>query len=446
MNYYFGGLAELVTHPSTLTYSFMKHWFTGANSLGKAMQLLKLPFRRINEPIITLHEDSLVTDLDAEERTMYENTVFSYAPQKNPAEEPKLKLKWSKMLFPGNYPDTFRLLIAQSLWLAKPGDIVTLTRKLLAGITTNKEFLNIAEIDEFLASEIWPPVIVIGALAEYLHQAVVKNHPDANQIWDYISREVAKRDWFFQSLADQQKVKSGEISFKEYLEKYGLRADIDYELTSPRWREIPGQIHKRILNMPTIKAPSPVQSSVPKYDQPVVSAIIELQVMRSEARRLALVYLSLLRQAIIRQTGTREIAGYTREALLTGKAIISPTIVKRALIRKTGNSDVSSGKGMGVSAGEITAVARHVRNNQQTIPRDTIGIFPNATPEFTTQFPRCAGLIFLRGGQTSHGAIVAREYHIPALIDAMAETVPDGAMVTINGMNGRWKIVTFKNH
>ncbi len=83
----------------------------------------------------------------------------------------------------------------------------------------------------------------------------------------------------------------------------------------------------------------------------------------------------------------------------------------------------------------------HITNNIENISDNIIGIFPNASPEFASQYPKCKGLIFLKGAQTSHGAIVAREFGIPALIDDTIEKILNGQEIELDGEKGTWKIL-----
>lgn len=60
-------------------------------------------------------------------------------------------------------------------------------------------------------------------------------------------------------------------------------------------------------------------------------------------------------------------------------------------------------------------------------------------PGWTPVFPLVGGLVLVYGGQLSHGAIVAREYGVPAVV-SVAEAMTrlqEGMMVTVDGSNGR---------
>jgi pyruvate,water dikinase len=53
-------------------------------------------------------------------------------------------------------------------------------------------------------------------------------------------------------------------------------------------------------------------------------------------------------------------------------------------------------------------------------------------------FPLIRGLVIERGGMLSHGAIIAREYGIPAVVGVRDATrrIGQGQVVTVNGDRG----------
>ena len=62
-------------------------------------------------------------------------------------------------------------------------------------------------------------------------------------------------------------------------------------------------------------------------------------------------------------------------------------------------------------------------------------VAPNAGPSWTPVFPLIAGLILDQGAVFQHAALVAREYHIPAVIMTREATkeIRDGQTITIDG-------------
>jgi pyruvate,water dikinase len=63
---------------------------------------------------------------------------------------------------------------------------------------------------------------------------------------------------------------------------------------------------------------------------------------------------------------------------------------------------------------------------------------PSADPAWTPLFPRLAGLVLEVGGQLSHGAVVAREYGLPAVaaIPGVTSSIHSGDEITVDGNSG----------
>jgi len=97
-------------------------------------------------------------------------------------------------------------------------------------------------------------------------------------------------------------------------------------------------------------------------------------------------------------------------------------------------------RGIGTSAGQIEGKIAVISslNNSQAIDRDTIIVVPYTDAGWSPLLARAGGLISEVGGRLSHGAIVAREYQIPAVMDIANATqvFQDGQRVRINGNTG----------
>jgi pyruvate,water dikinase len=95
--------------------------------------------------------------------------------------------------------------------------------------------------------------------------------------------------------------------------------------------------------------------------------------------------------------------------------------------------------GTGVSAGVVEGVARVVRDPRTaTIERGEILVAPSSDPGWTPLFLNAAGMVVEVGGPISHGALVAREYGLPAVVSVSGATraIETGRRVRIDGTRG----------
>ena len=97
-------------------------------------------------------------------------------------------------------------------------------------------------------------------------------------------------------------------------------------------------------------------------------------------------------------------------------------------------------QGIGASQGQAEGRVKVLRNLQDVpeIDRDTILVVPYTDSGWAPLLLRAGGLIAEAGGRLSHGAIVAREYGIPAVMDVRGATwlLQDGQRVRIDGSRG----------
>ncbi|MDX2096465.1 MAG: glycerol-3-phosphate acyltransferase [Leptolyngbyaceae cyanobacterium bins.59] len=102
-------------------------------------------------------------------------------------------------------------------------------------------------------------------------------------------------------------------------------------------------------------------------------------------------------------------------------------------------------QGIGASPGQVEGTLR-VLLTLQTIPdigAETILVVPYTDSGWAPLLARAGGLISEVGGRLSHGAIVAREYGIPAVMDIPNATqfLKDGQRVRIDGQRGLVEIL-----
>lgn len=102
-------------------------------------------------------------------------------------------------------------------------------------------------------------------------------------------------------------------------------------------------------------------------------------------------------------------------------------------------------KGIGASAGIVEGPVR-VMTHLETVEvgaNPFILVVPYTDAGWTPILARAKGLIAEVGGRLSHGAIIAREYGIPAVMDVAHATdrLHDGQWVRLNGQNGLVEVI-----
>jgi pyruvate,water dikinase len=148
---------------------------------------------------------------------------------------------------------------------------------------------------------------------------------------------------------------------------------------------------------------------------------------------------AVLAGADLRDTVAERRAGYDRElrrrriprVLLSDgtepEAVAVPTGVEGALV------------GTAASAGTVTARARVVLDPVGAyLEPGEILVAPSTDPGWTPLFLTAGGLVMEMGGPNSHGAVVAREYGIPAVVGVADATtrITTGDEVTVDGAAG----------
>jgi pyruvate,water dikinase len=96
-------------------------------------------------------------------------------------------------------------------------------------------------------------------------------------------------------------------------------------------------------------------------------------------------------------------------------------------------------EGTPASAGLVTGTARVVMDPAGArLEPGEILVAPSTDPGWTPLFLTASGLVMEMGGAMSHGAVVAREYGIPAVVGLPAATqrIATGQQITVDGSKG----------
>jgi pyruvate,water dikinase len=101
--------------------------------------------------------------------------------------------------------------------------------------------------------------------------------------------------------------------------------------------------------------------------------------------------------------------------------------------------------GVGVAAGRATGMARIIQHPREGhhLENGEVLVAPSTDPGWTPLFLRASAIVMETGGYLSHGAIVAREYGIPAVVNipGLLERVRDGQRLHVDGDAGTVTII-----
>jgi pyruvate,water dikinase len=108
--------------------------------------------------------------------------------------------------------------------------------------------------------------------------------------------------------------------------------------------------------------------------------------------------------------------------------------------------DVPAGSlaGLPVSAGTVEGRARVVLDlAEANIEAGDILVTPSTDPSWTPLFVAIAGLVTEVGGLMTHGAVIAREYGLPAVVGVEGATrlIQDGQQIRVHGTEGYVEIL-----
>jgi rifampicin phosphotransferase len=101
-------------------------------------------------------------------------------------------------------------------------------------------------------------------------------------------------------------------------------------------------------------------------------------------------------------------------------------------------------RGSPASPGSVTAKARVILSPQGArLEPGEILVAPSTDPGWTPLFLTAGGLVMEMGGMMSHGAVVAREYGIPAVVGVAGATerITTGQVLTVDGSAGAVSLV-----
>lgn len=314
--------------------------------------------------------------------------------------------------------------------------------------------------------------------------------------------EQANDDTFFDDLMKLKGGKAVADSIKSYLKKYGMRCSAEIDITRTRWSEKPTILLPMILNnikafgpnAHSVKFEQGLQEARQK-EQEILSRLEQMPGGKSKAKKTkkmisvlrnfagyreynkySLVsYLWIIKQALLKEADNLVQKGVIREkediyyltfwelweAVKTNRldySLITKRKEEHEVFEKltpprviTSEGEVISGEydtgnipqgalaGVPVSSGIIEGRARVIlRMEDADIEEGDILVTAYTDPSWTPVFTSIKGLVTEVGGMMTHGAVVAREYGLPAVVSVEDATklIKDGQRIRINGTEG----------
>ena len=292
-----------------------------------------------------------------------------------------------------------------------------------------------------------------------------------------------------------RQVAAGSLTLAEFLKDYGHRAVGEFELAQPRWRENANYL-KHIIT--SFRHDTVEDEHLTRHTEQREAAEKELaEIIQKKAgfrkqieseldwtrrympfRETAKFYLMLgyeqIRRSLVALDTRYELNGGIfylvpdeLDQLINGDKfgdVIAERKVKRELLLQIEVPDVifsdaldcigtsltvtptGTYTGVGVSAGVAKGQARVLLKPSDIQPteRDYILVCPSTDPAWTPLFIQAAGLVMERGGLLSHGAVVAREYGLPAVasIPNATQNITDGQMLQVDGNQGTVSVIS----
>lgn len=326
---------------------------------------------------------------------------------------------------------------------------------------------------------------------------VVRQYPAVIEYFEH-----AADDTFFEDLAGLPGGLAVSESIQAYLEKYGMRCSGEIDITTPRWSEKPTKLIPTILsNVKNIEpnahqarfeqgrweaeqkerdilnrlAQLPGGNRKVKKTRKMISLLRNFAGYREYPKHFFMKRFQVYKVALMKEAATLAARGIIqekedvyylsfeefRETVRTGRldyGIVNrrkeeypvyekmrpPRVITsegEAISGEYSTGDVPPGAlpGVPVSPGVIEGRARVVlRMEDAVIEDDDILVAIFADPSWTPLFVSVKGLVTEVGGLMTHGAVVAREYGLPAVVGVENATklIKDEQRIRINGTEG----------
>jgi pyruvate,water dikinase len=294
-------------------------------------------------------------------------------------------------------------------------------------------------------------------------------------------------------------VAAGKKTVQEFIEEFGFRGNPDWDLAAPRWREEPekireiadclaeGQLRDEKQFEEQKKQREQTESAFKKdlKKNPVTFLLARFFLqelhyyqiyspLRETTQGICFLWVELNRRVLLElaeRTGASDLIFYLKVneleifflkpeqrgdlleqarlkkrelKLLRGTYV--PHIISKDAVERIGlppemDPSVQSMEGQIVCEGYVSGIARVVKNldEAKNLKKGEILVSQFTDPAWTPLFMIAGGVIIEQGSSFSHGAIVAREIGLPALVNVVDVTyqIQTGQKITLDAYTGK---------
>jgi pyruvate,water dikinase len=374
-----------------------------------------------------------------------------------------------------------------------------------AAMTDEQVLAEISEREKVALNEFGPELLKPGFLAAYYHGRLASTLEmvlGAAEGRALTARLLAGLDGdkTVESNIALYRIAKGERTLESYLAEYGHRAVNELELAEPRWSEDPAYPRQRIAQFAKASGGSSPLELHHRKKTERIAAELELGALlrangaasleaelredlagaqrhmpwRETCKHSFILGVALVREAVevlaerwdlgkdiyflqrdelFAFKGRRgELTSRIQERKLKWNAwqrLPMPEILRAGDLQALGRDEerpasqdgVFSGTGVASGIGTGTAAILHSPSEAGDLSSGYVLVCPTTDPSWTPLFVHAAGVVVERGGMLSHGAIVARDFGIPAVVlPGATKSIPSGATVRIDGNKGRVEV------
>jgi phosphoenolpyruvate synthase/pyruvate phosphate dikinase len=336
---------------------------------------------------------------------------------------------------------------------------------------------------------------------------VIRPHPEVVAYLQGVSNEHAKEDGFLEGLLPLDGGLEAHDAIRTYLDTYGMRCVGEIDVTRTRWREAPTTLVPVILsNIKNFEPGSGSRKfeqgrqEASKKEQELLERLNQLPDGEHKARetqrmiRRLQTFIGyreypkygivnryfLYKQALLEEAGRlvradvlreqediysltfqelREVvrthhvddqivserkAEHERHRKLTPPRVLTSDGEIVAGMYKRANLPAAALVGLPVSAGVVEGRARVLSDMADAeLEAGDILVTPFTDPSWTPVFVSIKGLVTEVGGLMTHGAVIAREYGLPAVVGVENATrlIKDGQRIRVHGTDGYVEIL-----